>query len=271
MKYLVSVLSLAALASGAPNVFASVRDGETKLPLVGAVVMSEGSDIMAVTDSSGRCLLVVAPKRRGALVASRSGYQEQALTGAWPAKHAQDTAVVEFLLYRQRPAAATIPATGADASLVVSGAGLQNPAPPGPVRSDSGQKSPGSAAATPEPVHSPVADPSLARVVEVKRTAGVEASRSPAGTASVEGTVFDAGTGLPVRGARIGVEGTGSQAVSDSAGFYTLDYVSAGTHKLLVGCPGYTDAYTVVRLVKNWSVTANLYLRQACAGSAPGR
>ena len=70
MKQLACVLGLmAAVAFAAPDVVARVRDGETKLPLVGAMVISEGSDIMAVTDSAGRCVVAVAPRRGGALAA----------------------------------------------------------------------------------------------------------------------------------------------------------------------------------------------------------
>ncbi|MBM3331846.1 carboxypeptidase-like regulatory domain-containing protein [candidate division WOR-3 bacterium] len=253
MKYLVCVLLCAAAAFGSPDVLARVRDGETKLPLVGATVMSEGSDIMAVTDSSGQCLVVAAPRRGGALVASRQGYLDQALTGAWLAKPGQDTVVIDFLLCPKRPVEVGRVAASADSSVATTSAGAaaESPAAAESKRSDGGFGGAGSAAGQ--------------LATEARRTEGVEESRSPAGTASVEGTVSDAETGLPVPAARIAVEGTEMEAVSDSEGRYVLEYVSAGRHKLLVTCSGYANAYTVLRFVKDWVVTANLYLRKTAS------
>ena len=104
MRSLILALCLlAAFAVAAPVVVAHVQDGETKQPLPGVAVMSEGSDIMAVTDSSGRCLVVAVPRRGGTLVVSRAGYLDARLP--WPpsAKPARDTVVVDVLLYPNRP------------------------------------------------------------------------------------------------------------------------------------------------------------------------
>jgi hypothetical protein len=78
----------------------------------------------------------------------------------------------------------------------------------------------------------------------------------------VEGTVFDARTSRSLAAARVAVEGTGCDAVTDSAGYYVIENVPAGMNKVLVSRDGYLKAYTVVRLVKDWAVTVNLYLRE---------
>lgn len=92
-----------------------------------------------------------------------------------------------------------------------------------------------------------------------------------ANVGSVEGMVFDAGTGKPVADARVTVEGTGCTASTDSTGRYVIVSVPVGKSKLLVGRDGYLKAYTVVRLVKNWTVTANLYLRKTASKPTPNK
>jgi hypothetical protein len=42
-------------------------------------------------------------------------------------------------------------------------------------------------------------------------------------------------------------------------------------NKMLVSHDGYLKAYTVVRLVKDWAVTANLYLRKTASKSTSGK
>jgi len=86
---------------------------------------------------------------------------------------------------------------------------------------------------------------------------------------SVKGTVCDAATGAPVRDARVAVEGTGCAAVTDSAGSYVIANVPAGMNRVVVSRDGYLRAYTVVRLVKDWAVTVNLYLRQTAPQPTP--
>ena len=52
-------------------------------------------------------------------------------------------------------------------------------------------------------------------------------------------------------------------AVTDSVGRYAIENVPIGMQKVQVTRSGYVNAYTVVRLVKDWAVTANLYLRDS--------
>jgi hypothetical protein len=244
-----------------------VRDGETKLPLVGATVISVGSDIMAVTDSSGQCMVVVAPRRGGALVASCQGYMDQTLAGAWPAKPVRDTVVIDFLLYPNRPTPVVGGAIGADTKVATPGA----KAPvAGLAKAESSQASGGSAVsnspAGPRKVEAPHAAVQPSSVlIEAERTEAAEANLSSVvavSVGSVEGVVSDARTGVPVPGARVAVDGTELAASTDSTGYYIIETVPVGMHKLLVTRAGYVNAYTVVRLVKDWAVTANLYLRE---------
>ena len=257
MKRLACILGLAAtLSLAAPVVVARVRDGETKRALAGAIVTSEGSDIMAATDSSGRCIVVVAPRKGGALVASRQGYLDGALIGAWSAKPGQDTVTIDFLLYPNRPGVVVGRAIDAGARPAKQGAGVSagGSAPAESARADGGSV-----------------------LVEAKRTEAAEASLSLVGAANVgrvEGAVSDAGTGLSVAEARIAVEGTDLVASTDSTGRYVIKNVPVGMHKLLVTCTGYVNAYTVVRFVKDWNVTVNLRLRKVedpPRASAPGK
>ncbi|MCX6843702.1 MAG: carboxypeptidase-like regulatory domain-containing protein [candidate division WOR-3 bacterium] len=242
MKALICVFGLlAALGLAAPVVVARVQDGETKQALAGAMVVSEGSDIMAVTDSSGRCIVVVAPRKGGALVASRQGYLDGTLTGAWPVKPGQDTVMIDFLLYPNRLGVGIIDA-GARPAKQGARVSAGGSAPAESTRADGGSV-----------------------LVEAKRTEAAEANLSlvdAANVGRVEGAVSDVGTGLSVAEARIVVEGTELAASTDSTGRYVIKNVPAGMHKLLVTCTGYVNAYTVVRLVKDWDVTVNLKLRK---------
>ena len=249
MKHLACALGLmAAVAIAAPVVVARVQDGETGRPLAGAMVLSEGSDVMVATDSSGRCEVVVAPRRDGALVASRSGYLDCTLTDAWPVKPTRDTVVIAFLLYPDRPNAAVGKVIG-DTKVAMPGAIAPVEAPHAAVQ-------PGAA------------------LVEAKRTEAAEANLSPVDTAtvgSVGGVVTDARTGLPVPEARVTVDSTELAASTDSTGRYVIESVPVGMHRLLVARAGFVNAYTVVRLVKDWAVTVNLYLRETASGSIPGK
>jgi hypothetical protein len=257
------------VGNAAPVVVARVQDGETKRPLAGAMVISEGSDIMAVTDSAGRCVVAVAPKRGGALVASRQGYMDQTLAGVWPTKSAQDTAVIDFRLYPNGPAPVG-GVVGRDTVVVPSGAAV--PAVGlAPARAGGGS----AVSDTPSgPRKVEAAAPPEAELAEVNRTEAAEAGRSLVGApdlGSVAGVVSDIKTGLPVPEVHVAVDGTEFAASTDSAGRYVIERVPVGMHKLLVTRAGYVNAYTVVRLVKDWVVTVNLYLRNEVPKSVPGK
>jgi hypothetical protein len=277
MKSFVFLLCLvAAVALAAPNVVARVQDAETRQALAGAMVTTEGSDIMAVTDSSGQCFVVALPKRGGTLLVSRSGYLDARLRWSPPARPAPDSMTVEVLLYSDRPrvvvgrvfdagtkfsitgARVTVVGSALAESTVADGVFLFSQFPPGT-----------------QTVEASLAGyPSKSLAVQAKggETTGVELYLlDTANVGSIEGTVVDAGTGQALAYAQVTVEGTGCRAETDSAGHYTIENVPVGMNRMLVSRDGYLKAYTVVRLVKNWAVTVNLYLRKPASRSTSGK
>ena len=279
------VLSLlAAFAVAAPVVVARVQDGETKQPLTGVMVLSEGSDIMAITDSGGQCMVVSVSKKGGHLLVSRTGYFE--LRSAWtPPERGRrtedggpgaETVFVDVMLYPDRPrvvmgrvfdAGTKLTIPGAQVAVVGSevaestredGAFIFRRFPPGPQTIE--VSSPGY--------------PLKSLAIEVKggETNSVDLYLlDTTNVGRVEGIVFDAGSGEPVADAQVAVEGTGCVAVADSAGRYVMENVPAGLNRMLVSHDGYLRAYTVVRLVKDWAVTANLYLRKTASKPTSGK
>jgi hypothetical protein len=268
MKRLACVLGLAAtLSLAAPVVFARVQDGETRRALAGAMLTSEGSDIMAVTDSAGRCMVVVAPRKGRALSASHQGYLDLRLAGAWPVKSAPDTVVIDFMLYPNRSRVVAGKVTDAGTRLALAGAKVsvahsdlsESTRVDGSFLFDNFPAGPQSLEVS-FPGYPP-----KSFSVEAKggETTNVNAALvDTANVGSLEGAVSDVVTGLPVRDAQVAVEGTELKAATDSTGRYVIENVPAGMHKLLVTCAGYVNAYTVVRLVKGWDVTVNLQLRR---------
>lgn len=268
MKPLALVLCLtAALAVAGPNVVARAQDGETKRPLAGAVVMSEGSDIMAVTDSSGQCLVVAVPRRGGTLVASRTGYLDARLQWPPPAKPVRDTVMVDLLLFPNRPRVVLGRVTDAGTRLAVVGARVSVV---GTGLAES-TRADGGFLFSRFPVGPQTLEvystgyPVRTFNVEVKGGDTTEVNAPLVDTTNnglIEGTVFDVRTGLVVPEARVVVEGTELGMLTDSTGHYVIENVPAGMHKLLVSRAGYVNAYTVLRLVEDWTVTVNLYLRE---------
>jgi hypothetical protein len=266
----------AAVGLAGPSVVARVQDGETKQPLSGAIVTSEGSDVMAVTDSSGQCVVVAVPKRGGMLVASRTGYLDARAAWLPPSRPVPDTVKADLVLYPNRPRvvagrvfdagtkltvpAARIAVVGSDLAVTAGDDGgfIFSRFPSGPQNLEA--SAPGYPAK------------SLAVQVKGGETTSVDLYLlDTANVGSVEGVVFDAGTGKPVVDARVTVDGTGCAASTDSTGRYVIVSVPVGMSKLLVSRDGYLKGYTVVRLVKNWAVTANLYLRKTASKSVPDK
>jgi hypothetical protein len=231
------------------------------------MVTSEGSDIMAVTDSAGRCMVVVAPRKGGALLASRPGYLDLRLAGAWPVKSVPDTVVIDFVLYPNRPRVVAGKVTDAGTRLTLAGAKVSV------AHSDLSESTRVDGSflfdkfpAGPQSLEvSFPGYPPKSFSVEAKGGETTDVNAALVDTANVgraEGVVSDAGTGLPVRDAQVAVEGTELKAATDSTGRYVIENVPAGMHRLLVSGAGRRSAYTVIRLVKDWNVTVNLQLRK---------
>jgi len=260
--------AVAAVAVAGPSVMVSVRDGETQRPLAGVMVMSEGSDIMAVTDAAGQSMVVSLPKRGGHLLVSRAGYF--GLRQAWkpPAKPVSDVEEIELSLFPDRPRVVVGRVLDAGTKLaipevLVSVAGVELAET---TRADGGFKF---SRFPPGPQTLEASFPgyprkSVAIQVEGGETSSVDLHLlDTTNVGRLDGTVYDARTGAPVRDAQVVVEGTGCVTMTDSAGRYAIENVPVGLNKVLVSGAGYLKAYTVVRLVKDWSVTADLYLRDA--------
>jgi hypothetical protein len=272
VRAILAFAAAVAAASAAPQVVARVRDGETGRPLAGAVVTSEGSDIMAVTDSGGLCAVIAAPRKGGAIVAARAGYLDQRLYGAWPRKAGGETAFVDLSVYPARRRVVVGRVTDAGTKLVLPGvevmpAGrpeVETTATDGSFAFDSFPAGPQKLAAT--AAGFPV------RTVEVLAPGGETtevnfALYDTANTGRVEGIVFDKATGTPLPGARVELGGTGLFSVSDPAGAYAIENVPAGQHRVLAEHGGHAHGYTFVRVLKDWTATVNLYLQAAPAGT----
>jgi hypothetical protein len=254
--------------NAAPVVVARVQDGETGLPLAGVMVLSEGSDIMAVTDSSGQCLVVALPKKGGTLLVSRTGYLDARQAWSPPAKSAPDSATVDMVLYSNRPRVVVGRVFDAGTKLTIAGADV---AVAGTALAESTGADGGfilshfpSGSQTLNVSFPGYPPKSLAIQVKGGDTSSVDLYLlDTANVGRIEGTAFDARVGAVVPGARVVVEGTGCVAVTDSTGRYAIENVPVGMQRVLVTRAGYVNAYTVVRLVKDWAVTANLYLRDS--------
>jgi hypothetical protein len=271
-----ALLACFIVGNAAPVVVARVQDGEMRRPLAGAIVTSEGSDIMAVTDSSGQCVVVAVPKRGGILVASRAGYMDAQVTWSPPSKPVPDAIKADLVLYPNRPRVVVGRVFDAGTKLTIPGARI---AVVGSELAESAGDDGGflfsrfpSGPQTLEASSPGYPITSLAVQVKGGETSSVDLYLlDTANVGSVEGTVFDAGTGKPVVDAQVSVEGTGCAASTDSTGRYVIVSVPVGMNKLLVSRDGYLKAYTVVRLVKDWAVTANLYLRGTASKTVPGK
>lgn len=75
--------------------------------------------------------------------------------------------------------------------------------------------------------------------------------------ASVEGTITDAATGAPIADARVAVEGTRLQSVSNTLGHYRISDIPAGTVTLRVRRIGYKTLSATVTLAEGQTLTAD--------------
>jgi hypothetical protein len=210
------------------------------------------------------------------LVASRAGYLDARVAWSPPARPVPDTIKADLILYPNRPRVVAGRVFDAGTKLTVPGARI---AVAGSELAESAGDDGGflfsrfpSGPQTLEASAPGYPVTSLSVQVKGGETTSVDLYLlDTANVGSVDGMVFDAGTGKPVVDARVTVEGTGCTASTDSTGRYAIVSVPVGMNKLLVSRDGYLKAYTVVRLVKNWTVTANLYLRETAPKPVPGK
>lgn len=94
------------------------------------------------------------------------------------------------------------------------------------------------------------------------RTAAADAAAGAPQQAVVTGIVTDAGTGQPLSGAELRVDGSELSALTDAAGRYALEDVPAGTHTLVASMVGYSEAREAVTVTGttasvNFALTAS--------------
>lgn len=263
-----ALLSLALLGAWAQAavVVARVRDGETGLPLAKAVVTSEGSDIMAVTDADGRCVVVAAPRNGGAIAVTRSGYFDRKSSGVWPRKAPADTAFIDLAMYSTRRRVVTGHVTDAGTKLAIPG--VQVALVGGPATETTatdGSYVFGTFPAGPQQLIA-TGDGYPVRTAELTarggETTGVEfVLYDTANVGRIQGTVLDLAARNPLSGVRVELCGTGLSTVSDSAGAYVIESVPAGEHRVGATRSGYADGYTLIRMLKGWTATVDLCLQ----------
>ena len=88
-------------------------------------------------------------------------------------------------------------------------------------------------------------------------------------TGTITGRIFNPASGEYVRNARISVEGTGLQAVSEDGGAYVLGGLPAGTVRLNVTFTGYRTETATVTVAAGAAVTRDFELISALAAPAP--
>ena len=93
------------------------------------------------------------------------------------------------------------------------------------------------------------------------------AAAQTAGT--ITGRIFNPASGEYVRNARISIEGTTLQAVSEDAGAYTLSGVPAGTVRLNVAFTGYRTETAAVTVAPGAVVTRDFELVSALQAPRP--
>ena len=86
---------------------------------------------------------------------------------------------------------------------------------------------------------------------------------------SVSGVVTDAGTGLTLAGATVSY--SGGQAVTDSAGAYSLGPMTEGTYLVGAGASGYTATTQAVTVGPGQAAVQNFALGQAGVGTVGGK
>jgi len=274
LALLILATGLSATARAAPVVVARTRDAESGKPLAGAMVTVQSSDIMAVTDSGGQCLVLARVARGSRLVAALDGYFGD--TVVFSALPRLDTILVEFGLHRNLPravrglvsdAAAHVPLPEA----VVSIAGTDRTAR---------TLGDGSYSFSPFPYGTWTLRAEFegyqSETLRVTAPGGetTEADFALTDTScvgDVDGRVTDGVTGGPVAGAAVSVTGNGWQATSDTAGYYAVERLPAGVHDLSAVCEGYRKGVTRFRVVKGWVVTVNLRLWKPGTEPAPKR
>ncbi len=256
------LLSVVSLAWAGPTVEVEVWDAESGRALAGALVTVAGSDIVATTDNSGRCP-VVAPVGRGSvLVTTRAGFFSDTLVIGQAVR--RDT-VFRVNLHPDRPRALRVSVTDATSGMAVAGATV---AMQGGIAFNTGADGMVMMLCVPHGVRFVraemegwLADSQDVLIRGGETTDVVLRLRDTTNVGNLGGEVRDQVTGLPVAGAVVKLDASGLSAVSDSAGRYQLEGLSAGVYDVSVSCAGYRRGVARFRVLKGWTVNLELRLR----------
>ncbi len=263
------LLSLVALAWAGPTTSVEVRNAESGQALAGALVTVAGSDIIATTDNTGRCLVVAHVGRGARLVTARAGFFSDTLV-VTPAIR-RDTVIV-VSLHPDRARALRVSVTDATAGVALTGAAVAVQG--GPVLTTGGDGSVLflNVAHGARYVRAEMEGWTVDSQVVVARggetTDVVLRLRDTTNVGDLVGAVTDQTTGKPVAGAVVRLDASGLVAVSDSIGEYRLERLSAGVYDVSVSCDGYRRGVARFRMLKGWTVNLNLRLYPA---SSAGR
>jgi hypothetical protein len=274
LALLILVTGLPATARAAPVIVARTHDAESGKPLAGAMVTVQNSDIMAVTDDVGQCLVLARVARGGRLAAALDGYfGDTVVLSAVPRL---DTLLIEFGLHRNLPrsvrglvsdAAARLPLPEA----VVSIAGTDRTARTLGDGSYSFSPFPYGTWTLRADFEGYQSETLRVTALSGETTEADFALRDTSCVGEVDGRVTDGETGVPIAGAAVSVTGTGWQATSDTAGYYVVERLPAGVYDLSAVCEGYRKGVTRFRVVKGWAVTVNLRLWKPGTEQVPKR
>jgi hypothetical protein len=242
-------------------VTALVRDAETGKPLGGAVCTATGTDVMAVTDQSGGCVVPVSGKA-WRVAASAVGYLPDSVGAA-----AAEKGRVVIGLFRDLPRvvrgrvieAVSGRALG-DAGISVGGSSAVRSAPSG-----------GGFLLSAFPQGEQVVEAAMDGFVSDRLTVlarGNETTevvlrlKDTSDVGNVGGTVIDEAGGLGIAGAELSVDSSAFVARADSVGQYHIDKLPSGEYWLVCRAGGYAAQKIRFRVLKDWTVGVSFRLRR---------